>query len=79
MRKHWNYRIMVNFHNEQPVFAVHEVHYKNNKPVMYTERPIIIESESIKGVKWSLKKHKKSLKKDILYKEDKFPKIYKNK
>jgi len=46
IKKHWNYRIMKYPEGE---CGIHEVHYENNKPVSWTENPIIV-SENKKGL-----------------------------
>ena len=45
----WNYRVIVHQENGKSIFALHEVHYKGGKPVLFAERPIAV-SESLLGL-----------------------------
>ncbi len=45
----WNYRVIIHKENGKDVFALHEVHYKGGKPVLFTERPIAV-AESLFGL-----------------------------
>ncbi len=75
----WNHRVMVTEHKHGVYFEIHEVYYKNDIPNAYTERPISISGESVKSLKWTLKRMTECLKKPILYKGEKFPNEYKEK
>ena len=75
----WNHRILANVQDNGSVyFQIHEVYYdKFGKPDSYTLNPITLGAEDIDGIKWTLKRIKKCLKKPILYHGEKFPKEYK--
>jgi len=73
----WNYRVLANKYKDEIFFDIHEVYYsKNNKPNGYTENPVSVGGDSLKSIKHTLKKMKESLKKPILWGEDKFPSKY---
>lgn len=38
----WNHRVMRFDEDGETWFAIHEVHYDNGRPVMYTERPAVV-------------------------------------
>ena len=68
---HWNYRIVTRL-SDRPInerlFSVTEVYYnRNNKPDSYIDsKNILNDIESKKAIKWTLKKIKKALKKEVL-------------
>lgn len=76
-KTYWNHRIITRLLDGERVFSVVEVHYRNNKPVGYgAEHNLLSSMESIKGLKWTLKKVKRALKRSIID-ADNFPKKYK--
>lgn len=73
----WNHRLIAHEDGDETYFQIHEVYYnKKGKPNGLTKEGISIGSDSIKGIKWTLKMMKKCLKKPILSYKD-FPKTYK--
>lgn len=61
------------------VFSIAEVYYENNKPNSYAgDMRLLTDLESVKGIKWDLKKMRKALKKPILDLNN-FPKKWKGK
>ncbi len=74
----WNYRILAFKQKGEIYFQMYEFYYdKNNKPNGYTDKPIRVSGDSLKSIKWVLKKMKKATKKPILWSGKKFPKKYK--
>lgn len=70
----WNYRILAVEYKEEIYLQIHEVHYdENGVPNSYTENPVSIGSESIKGIKWSLNKMNDATKKPVLWGDHRFP------
>jgi hypothetical protein len=78
-KSHWNYRVMAHDspHNEEIYFLIHEVYYTKGKPDNYTQEAVTIGGDSLKGIKWVLRKMKRALKRPILWHGDRFPKKYK--
>ena len=75
---YWNYRVLATKHDNEVYLQVHEVFYTDDGvPNGYTENPVSIGSESVKGIKWQINKIKECLKKPILWAGDKFPLEYK--
>lgn len=75
----WNYRILVSVEHGEEVYSVHEVYYdKKGKPNGYIENKNIMNWDSKKSIKWTLKKIKEAMKKPLLSKQN-FPKKYKKK
>lgn len=72
----WNHRVLVHFYGETPEFKIHEVFYKDGKPISYGEKGECITASSIKDLKWTLKHMKRCLKLPVLL-ADGFPKEYK--
>lgn len=71
----WNYRILAHKHNEEVELSIHEVYYNDNDiPDSYTKFPVSVNSDSPKGIKWSLNKMQDALKKPILWAGKEFPK-----
>ncbi len=76
----WNYRILAYVKNKEVWFKIHSVYYdKDGIPNGYSSNPESVESDSLDGVKWNLKKMKECLKKPILYEGDRFSEEYKPK
>ena len=73
----WNYRVLATKTDEGIYLQVHEVYYTNGVPDGYTEKPITIESDTLKGIRWQISKIKKCLGEPILWAGDKFPQEYK--
>lgn len=49
-RRHWNYRVIEFVElNGEPWRAIHEVHYEDDRPVMYTEEPAIVMWDKSEG------------------------------
>jgi hypothetical protein len=81
-KHYWNYRIMklpIKGWGEIPLYQIHEVHYENEKPTGYTIDPIAFSADSVKSLKWMIKKMKKAFKKPILKKKDFDKKIKRSK
>ena len=76
-RNYWNHRVLANEYKGEIYFELHEVYYKNHKPMAYTEKPVSVGGENIKAIRWILKKMKKATKMPILWGGDKFPLEYK--
>lgn len=81
MSSHWNYRILAkNFHGEIQ-YALYEVHYEDDTPMICTENPVYPVSFSgefkdpIESINWQLDAMKKASEKPILD-YDNFPKVY---
>jgi hypothetical protein len=77
MKSFWNHRLLAHQIGDNIYFKVHEVHYSNKKPTLYSAEPVIIDGENIKTIKWTLKKMKKCLKEPILWAGERFPEEYK--
>lgn len=77
----WNHRILAYEETNGEIYlAIHEVYYdKKGKANGYTENPISVHSDSVKGMRWVLNKMKEATSKPILWSGEKFPKIYKPK
>ena len=74
----WNYRLMAHKYKYGVYFEVHEVYYnKDGVPNAYTESPITLNNETVKGLRWVLKQVKKATKKPIIWYGENFPKEYK--
>lgn len=43
----WNYRLLAYERNDEVIYCLHEVHYKNGKPTVYSERPALILGETV--------------------------------
>ena len=70
----WNHRILAHKHKDEVYLQIHEVYYdENGKPYGYTENPISIGSETIKGITWQLNRMIECRKKPILWAGDDFP------
>lgn len=64
------------YDNGEYWYSIHEVHYRNGKPRAYTTEPVDVCGDSLKSLRWTLKKMKECLKKSILWKGKKWPKIF---
>lgn len=79
----WNHRILATeeFHlngESEIVFSIHEVYYdKEGIPNGYTANPVKLSSDTLKGMKWTLKRIEECMKKPILRGDDRFPQEYK--
>ncbi len=40
--RHWNYRAIRFEHGEDSHIAIHEVHYRDGRPVAYSETPAVV-------------------------------------
>ena len=70
----WNHRILAHENEYGEIyFKVHEVYYENNVPNGYTVNSATVESETLKGIKWTLNKMKEATKKPILWAGERFP------
>jgi hypothetical protein len=73
----WNHRVLAHEHKGEIYFDIHEVYYDDNgTPNGYTENPVSVGGESLKGIGWTLNRMKECLKKPILWAGDKFPNEY---
>lgn len=73
----WNHRILAHDLGVDIEFQIHEVYYdENGVPYGYTQKPIPVCSDTIKGIKWTLRRMLESTKKPILWAGDKFPNEY---
>jgi len=73
----WNHRLLAHIHDEEVYLQVHEVYYNDDGiPNGYSENPVTIGSEEIKGIKWVLTNVRKCLDKPILYAGSNFPAEY---
>lgn len=71
----WNHRILAHEHNGEVYLQIHEVYYnEEGKPNGYTENPISVGSETVKGITWTLNKMLECRTKPILLAGEKFPK-----
>lgn len=59
----WNHRILAHKNNGEVYFQLHEVYYTNGVPNGYTADPITVGSETLEGMKWTLNKMQKAIKK----------------
>lgn len=77
-KSHWNYRVVVNICSitNEKYFAVHEVYYKNGKPISVTKNPITVITESIYDLQSELKKIERALKEPVLWGGHRFPEEY---
>ena len=67
----WNHRVIQFVDTDgEPWYAIHEVHYDDGKPVMYTEDPVPVASENIEGMRWQLEMMTKALDRPILKEAD---------
>lgn len=73
----WNYRVLATEGEEDVYLQIHEVYYKDDKPISYTKNPISIGGEEIQNIKWVLNKIEECLEKPILWGDDRFPAEYK--
>ena len=75
MTMSWNHRVLAELQpNGEVYLQIYEVYYdENNMPNSYTNTPVSIGSEDLKGLSWTLNKMKACLKKPVLWKGDKFP------
>ena len=70
----WNHRILAHEHNGEVYLQIHEVYYnEEGKPNGYTENPISVGSETVKGITWTLNKMLECRTKPILWAGEKFP------
>jgi hypothetical protein len=65
---HWNHRVIRHDEDEsgEVWFAIHEVFYRDNKPVMWTEDGIRLVGESPEDLVETINRIQESLKKPIL-------------
>jgi len=71
----WNHRVLSHEHNGEVYLQIHDVYYnENGTPDGYTENPISVGSETIKGITYTLNKMLKRRTKHILWAGTKFPK-----
>lgn len=82
---YWNFRVLAftqkHSNGEEDVyFEIHSVYYdKKDRPNGFGEPSSPVCSDELKGIKWTLKMMKLSLKKPVLWgDEGKFPKEYKD-
>jgi hypothetical protein len=74
----WDYRILAYKQGEEILLQIHEVYYNEDGiPNGYTESPVSVGSETIKGITWTLNKMLECRTKPILWAGDKFPTICK--
>lgn len=70
----WDYRILAHKRNGEVYLLIHEVYYdKEGKPSGYTENPISVGSETVKGITRKLNKILECRTKPILWADKKFP------
>ena len=70
----WNHRILAHKEKGEIFFQIHEVYYDTNgNPDGYTTNPVLIGSETVKGITWVLHKMLECRKKPILWAGEKFP------
>ncbi len=70
---HWNHRVIKKVVDGEEIYSIHEVYYdQDGKLRTYTEQPIGVVSETLKGAKWVLNRMLAALKKPILLESD-FP------
>ena len=74
---HWNYRVLAFTIDGDVYFDIREVHYRHEKPELYSTSSSLIESDSIKSLNWTLNRMKEALKKPILWGDERFPPEYK--
>jgi hypothetical protein len=80
-KNYWNHRVLA-FVSKNPnridevYFEVHEVHYKDGKPITYSEPCTGISGESYEEFNWQISKIQECLRKPVLD-ADNWPKIYK--
>ena len=76
----WNHRILAHDLGVDTYFQIHEVYYdENGVPYGYTQDPIHVCADTIKGIKLTLRRMLESTKKPILWAGDKFPNEYETK
>lgn len=69
----WNYRIYKTVHpNDEETFGIHECYYYEDKetPRAVTERPVPVDADSVKGLRWILEQMLLALDKDVLTEND---------
>jgi hypothetical protein len=73
----WNHRVIAHDEHKEVYFQIHEVYYdKEGTPDGYTKEGVSVGADSIKGLRWTLRKMRKTLKSKVLSKTN-FPKEYK--
>lgn len=75
MKSHWNYRILRFVQHDQEYFEIHEVHYKDGKPVSYGKPAATVYSETLEGLDWVQEKMNDAMNKPVLDTEN-WPKEY---
>ena len=56
LTSHWNHRLMRTKHvNDYMTYGIHEVYYRGNKVISWTDTPVEIVEESLKDLKTTLK------------------------
>lgn len=73
----WNQRILAHESNGEVYFRIHEVYYTNDIADAYTELPITVGSETLKGIKSTVSKMQEAVKQPILWAGKKFPNEFK--
>ena len=80
---HFNHRVLAREYEIrggiEVCFAIHEVYYKNGKPINYTENAVTVDAyddEGIEGLRATLDRMLKCLDNPILWAGDKFPQEY---
>ncbi len=74
MKGGWNHRILAHEYGGDIYFEIHEVYYDENSiAVSYTENPVSVGSDTIKGITWTLYKMLQCRKKPILWAGERFP------
>jgi len=67
---YWNYRVIKRLTGGDPVYAIHEVYYKKNKPTFVTTEPVCPLGNSLKGLKEDFKFYVEEFKRPTLNYED---------
>ena len=72
---HWNHRFLAELDGYGNIYLyIHEVYYDDDKkPNGYTKEPIVIGSEDLEGITWTLYSMLECREKPILWKGERFP------
>lgn len=73
----WDYRIMAKEHKCDVWFDVHEVYYKDGKPICYSEKSISLLRTPLKEITNAINSVAESVNKPIIWYGDRFPEEYK--
>ncbi len=69
--RHWNFRVIEFIENDETRYSIHEVFYDDNDKLYgYIEDPVKMQSDSVEGLIWMLRKLPEAIEKPVLKESD---------